>query len=95
MDPFAIRKRMEMNQTEFWEKLGVNQPTGSRYEAGRQMPSQVEELLRLVYVEGVDLQKVDGIDFEIVALLKKEQPDLYRTLRTEVSRRRKSVIKVD
>lgn len=42
-----IRKKLGLNQNEFWSKIGVTQSGGSRYESGRNMPKPVRELLRL------------------------------------------------
>ena len=50
-----IRKKLGLNQSEFWSKIGVTQSGGSRYESGRNMPKPVRELLRLVHIERVDL----------------------------------------
>ena len=55
-----IRKKLGLNQSEFWSKIGVTQSGGSRYESGRNMPKPVRELLRLVHIERVDLEKVNG-----------------------------------
>ncbi|MFC2306590.1 MAG: helix-turn-helix domain-containing protein, partial [Neisseria elongata] len=51
-----IRKKLGLNQNEFWSKIGVTQSGGSRYESGRNMPKPVRELLRLVHIERVDLE---------------------------------------
>ena len=36
-----IRKKLGLNQQEFWSCLGVTQSGGSRYESGRTMPKPV------------------------------------------------------
>ena len=41
-----IRKKLGLNQQEFWSQIGVTQSGGSRYESGRNMPKPVRELLR-------------------------------------------------
>ena len=64
-----IRKKLGLNQQEFWSQIGVTQSGGSRYESGRNMPKPVRELLRLVHVEQVDLAKVNHDDMVIAALL--------------------------
>ncbi|WP_425305841.1 helix-turn-helix domain-containing protein [Aromatoleum petrolei] len=46
-----------MNQSEFWSRLSVTQSGGSRYEAGRTIPSPVRLLLHLTY--GTDKQAGD------------------------------------
>jgi transcriptional regulator with XRE-family HTH domain len=45
----AFRKKAGLNQQEFWSKIDITQPGGSRYEAGRKMPKQVLHLLHLAY----------------------------------------------
>ena len=83
-NPREIRRRLGLNQQEFWTRIGVTQSGGSRYESGRSMPKPVRELLRLVHVEQVDLSRVRREDFEILDHLKDRHPDLYRSLRRAV-----------
>lgn len=83
-NPREIRRRLGLNQEEFWTKIGVTQSGGSRYESGRDMPKPVLELLRLVHVEQVDLAKVNKEDFEILDYLKTTHPDLYKSLRKAI-----------
>lgn len=78
-----IRKKLGLNQMDFWSKIGVTQSGGSRYESGRNMPKPVRELLRLVHVERIDLAKVNGDDLAIAALLKSRDPELYAALKKE------------
>jgi predicted transcriptional regulator len=33
--PREIRRKLGLNQLEFWSKVGVTQSSGSRYESGR------------------------------------------------------------
>jgi hypothetical protein len=51
LNPREIRRRLGLNQEQFWTQIGVTQSGGSRYESGREMPKPVRELLRLVHVE--------------------------------------------
>ena len=90
LNPREIRRRLGMNQEQFWTQIGVTQSGGSRYESGRDMPRPVKELLRLVHVEQLDLSQVKRVDFEIIIYLKEAHPDLYRTLRRAVKSRHKS-----
>ena len=92
MKPFAriknprdIRKKLGLNQMDFWSEIGVTQSGGSRYESGRSMSKPVRELLRLVYVEHVPLATANGADLRIAALLREQKPDLYEQLRTQAS----------
>ena len=81
LNPREIRRRLGLNQEQFWTQIGVTQSGGSRYESGREMPKPVRELLRLVHVEQIDLSQVKRVDFEIISYLKESHPDLYRSLR--------------
>ncbi len=44
-----LRKRLGLNQTEFWNRLGVTQSVGSRYETGRRLRRSLAILLELAY----------------------------------------------
>jgi transcriptional regulator with XRE-family HTH domain len=87
LNPREIRRRLGLNQEQFWTQIGVTQSGGSRYESGREMPKPVRELLRLVHVEQVDLSQVKRVDFEIISYLKASHPELYRSLRRAVRSR--------
>lgn len=89
ISPKEIRRRLGLNQEEFWTRIGVTQSGGSRYESGRSMPKPVRELLRLVHVEQVDLSRVKREDFEILEHLKSNHAALYQSLRRAVRSRRK------
>ena len=39
LNPREIRRRLGMNQEQFWTQIGVTQSGGSRYESGRDMPT--------------------------------------------------------
>ncbi|HOB00123.1 MAG TPA: helix-turn-helix domain-containing protein [Casimicrobium huifangae] len=84
-NPREIRQKLGLNQEEFWQKIGVTQSGGSRYEAGRDMPKPVTELLRLVHLEGVDLSSVRKEDIQIIEFLRGKHPDLYAKLRDAVA----------
>lgn len=87
LNPREIRRRLGLNQEQFWTKIGVTQSGGSRYESGRDMPKPVRELLRLVHVEQIDLSQVKREDFEVISYLKSHHPDLYKSLRKAVRSR--------
>lgn len=76
-----IRYKRGLNQYEFWSQIGVTQSGGSRYENGRNIPKPVQELLRLVHMEQIDIQKLKHDDVEIIEYLKSEDPSLYKTLK--------------
>jgi len=85
-NPREIRRRLRLNQQEFWSRIGVTQSGGSRYESGRGMPKPVRELLRLVHIEGIALHRAKGSDFEVASYLKQANPRLYDRLRKAASR---------
>ena len=88
--PREIRRRLGLNQEEFWTRIGVTQSGGSRYETGRRMPKPVKELLRLVHVERVDLSKVKKEHIEIVDQLRSQHTELYQRLRKAARAARKN-----
>jgi transcriptional regulator with XRE-family HTH domain len=86
-NPREIRRKLHLNQQEFWSRIGVTQSGGSRYESGRTMPKPVRELLRLVHIEGIELEKARGSDFEVVSYLRRANPKLFQSLRKAASGR--------
>lgn len=76
-----IRRKLGMNQQQFWSQLGVTQSGGSRYESGRNMPRPVQQLLRLVHVEQIDIQKIKREDYEVVEYLRAAKPSLFKDLK--------------
>lgn len=44
-----IRKKLNLNQFEFWSKFATTQSGGSRYESGREIPSPVQLLLNVAF----------------------------------------------
>jgi transcriptional regulator with XRE-family HTH domain len=81
VNPADVRRKLGLNQSEFWGKIGVTQSGGSRYESGRSMPRPVRELLRLVHIEGIDLGRARGDDFVVAQQLKKTNARLYERMR--------------
>lgn len=88
-DVREIRRKLGMNQSQFWSKIGVTQSGGSRYESGRNIPRPVQALLRLVHIEQVDINKVKREDFEVVEYLKNANPELFKSLKKEARTKRK------
>lgn len=43
------RKKVGMNQSEFWQRFGITQSGGSRYESGRNIPTPSAMLMWLVH----------------------------------------------
>ena len=84
-DPRELRRKLRLNQQDFWARVGVTQSGGSRYETGRRIPRPVQELLRLVHVEGIALAKAKGDDFVVGSYLRKTNPRLYARARKAAS----------
>ncbi|MDO8932564.1 MAG: transcriptional regulator [Rhodocyclaceae bacterium] len=89
IDAREIRRKLGMNQQQFWSKLGVTQSGGSRYESGRNMPRPVQHLLRLVHVEQIDIAKVRKEDFEVVEYLKSHDSELFKNLKKQAKAAKK------
>ena len=81
IDARAIRRKLGLNQQQFWSQLGVTQSGGSRYESGRNMPRPVQHLLRLVHVENIDIAKIKKDDYEVIEYLRAKEGALFRDLK--------------
>lgn len=84
-----IRRKLGLNQQQFWSKIGVTQSGGSRYESGRNMPRPVQHLLRLVHVEQIDINKIRKEDYEVIEYLRAKKPDLFKELKKEAKAAKK------
>ena len=89
-EPREIRRKLGLNQQQFWSKIGVTQSGGSRYESVRNMPRPVRELLRLVHIEQIDIQRIKRDDMDVIDFLKSEEPDLYKTLKKSAKSKKKA-----
>lgn len=89
-EPREIRRKLGLNQQQFWSKIGVTQSGGSRYESGRNMPRPVRELLRLVHVEQIDIQRIKRDDVDVVEYLKSEDPELFKSLKKAAKAKKKA-----
>lgn len=83
VDAREIRRKLGLNQQQFWSKLDVTQSGGSRYESGRNMPRPVQHLLRLVHVEQIDIQKIKREDYEVVEFLRAKNSELFKDLKKQ------------
>ncbi len=90
IDAREIRRKLGLNQQQFWSQLGVTQSGGSRYESGRNMPRPVQHLLRLVHVEKIDINKIKKEDYEVIEFLKSYRPDLFKELKKEARAAKKA-----
>lgn len=89
LNPREIRRRLGLNQEQFWTQIGVTQSGGSRYESGRNMPKPVRELLRLVHVEQIDIKTIKREDWDVIEYLKSQEPELYKSLKKSARSRTK------
>lgn len=80
-EPRLIRRRLGLNQQQFWSILGVTQSGGSRYENGRTMPAPVRELVRIVHVEQIDIQEIQADDWMLIKYLKEVDPEFLKGLK--------------
>jgi len=48
-EALTLRKKLALNQSEFWRRVAIGQSSGSRYESGRKLPNPVRLLLNLAY----------------------------------------------
>ncbi|GMV56351.1 MAG: hypothetical protein AMXMBFR6_21560 [Betaproteobacteria bacterium] len=83
IDVRELRRKLGMNQSQFWSRLGVTQSGGSRYESGRNMPRPVQALLRLIHVEQIDISKLKREDVEVVEFLRATDPETLKRLKKE------------
>lgn len=83
IDAREVRRKLGMNQSQFWSSIGVTQSGGSRYESGRNMPRPVQALLRLVHVEGIDVNKLRREDYEVIEYLKAHDQELFKSLKKQ------------
>ena len=60
MDVKQIRAKAQLNQSQFWSRVGATQSAGSRYENGRTIPKSVQSLIMIAY--GTDKQAVNEIN---------------------------------
>jgi transcriptional regulator with XRE-family HTH domain len=80
-DVRLLREFSGLDQREFWNRVGVTQSGGSRYENGRRLPKPVQQLLRLIYIEKVDMDTIKRADLEVITYLKAERKDLLKELK--------------
>lgn len=83
INPREIRRKLGLNQNEFWSKLGVTQSGGSRYESGRKIPVPTKFLLQLIYVEQIDLSKLKREDIQVANYLRAQQPEQFKALKKQ------------
>jgi len=89
IDAREIRRKLGLNQQQFWSQLGVTQSGGSRYESGRNMPRPVQHLLRLVHVENIDIGKIRREDYEVIEYLKGHAQELFKDLKKKAKAAKK------
>ena len=58
----TLRTALGLSQAAFWDLLGITQSSGSRYEAGEEMPAGAATLIRLLFLgEGVAIKLLAGL----------------------------------
>lgn len=67
----ALRRRLGLNQQQFWSPIGVTQSGGSRYETSRTMPSPVRKLVWLMYESALANASVKNDAVRAVPVLEK------------------------
>ncbi|NMG73722.1 helix-turn-helix domain-containing protein [Aromatoleum diolicum] len=45
----SLRRKLNLNQSEFWSPFQTTQSGGSRYESGREIPAPVQVLLNIAF----------------------------------------------
>lgn len=81
-DTHKLRKSLGQNQMEFWNRLGVTQSGGSRYESGRDMPPPAQKLFHLAYLPKIlpALAELRGVSVgQLMVALQDELSDLAKT----------------
>lgn len=54
------------------------------------MPRPVRELLRLVHVEQIDIQRIKRDDIDVIEYLKSEEAELFKTLKKSAKSKKKA-----
>jgi len=49
VNPLKMRKSTGMTQDKFWNRIGISQSGGSRYEGGRRVPGAVRSCLLIAH----------------------------------------------
>lgn len=89
IDVKEVRRKLGLNQSQFWSKIGVTQSGGSRYESGRSIPKPVQALLRLVHVEQIDISRLRRDDLEVIDYLRSTDPSMLKDLKKAAKARGK------
>jgi len=55
-EALAYRKKLAINQSDFWSRVSVTQSGGSRYESGRKIPRSVQFVLHFAYAPEAQAQ---------------------------------------
>lgn len=53
-----MRKKLGLSQSAYWNPLGVEQSSGSRYEAGQAIPVPVQKLAILAYRDKIAIPEI-------------------------------------
>lgn len=58
IDHLAERKSRNLSQSQYWNPLGVTQSSGSRYEAGNEIPLPVQKLAVVAYSMNIIIPEI-------------------------------------
>lgn len=58
----ALRKKLGLNQSQFWGPLGVTQSCASRYKSGRNIPRPVRKLIWVMYESPLAMAEKHGLN---------------------------------
>lgn len=56
-----LRAKLRLNQAQFWNRIGVTQSAGCRYENGRRVPKSVATLAHRIYIMN---DNIDARDYQ-------------------------------
>ncbi|WP_114152806.1 helix-turn-helix domain-containing protein [Chromobacterium haemolyticum] len=75
-----LRRKVGLNQQQFWSRIGVTQSGGSRYESGRNIPRPVQTLVNVVHVHGIPLELINRSNAPVLRALLAGEIDIQPLL---------------
>lgn len=76
----ALRKKLGLNQSQFWGKVGLSQSCGSRHESSRESSEPIAKLIELVHVKGIDVDRITADDWSVAQYLRENNLPGFREL---------------
>ena len=74
VDVREIRRKLGLNQSQFWSKIGVTQSGGSRTRAVGTFPARYRPCYGWCTVEQIDIGKIKKEDLEVTEYLRASNP---------------------